>query len=172
MSHLRLIIVLAAALASQSCIAPPVAQDAMREPELREINRVFAQVVTEAHADPKITWVSGWEGNTRVNNCEDGSLKGLCWEWADLVYDRITPVARRVGWDTVKVTINNGWFSEHHAVAVFNPRVVHKNELLKHPDLPGWVLDAWRHGKAEVWTLNDWMRTPVIVFQPAAVLEP
>ena len=54
--------------------------------------------------------------------------------------------------------MNEGRSGEHHAVVVYDPRVVAEPDLLSRPEA-SFVLDAWRRGKADVYLLSEWLKT-------------
>ncbi|MEE9390994.1 MAG: hypothetical protein V3W41_00645 [Planctomycetota bacterium] len=137
--------------------------------ELGVIQQSLTRIVAEADANTRVSWVHGWGGNGDVKNCQDGSVMGYCWQWQELIYQRVGPEVRRVGWEAARININNDWFSEHHAVVVFDPKIISRDKLLGSPDLNGWVLDPWLHGKPEIYRLQDWLGSPVIVFESAAL---
>lgn len=158
-------------LLTTGCVAPPMSPAAMREPQLQYLNERFVKLVAKIKSDRRYEWVHGWDGNTLVNEDEEDRYRGLCWQWAEKVYAHMKPLAISVGWQARRVVINDEWFSEHHAVVVFDPQRIKADELLDNLEVPAYVLDAWRNGRPEVYTLADWVDTPVIVFNSAFVLR-
>ena len=164
----RSIICCFALLTLSACVSPVIV-NSRQEPELAQIRETFAACVERAHADPEVRWVHGWAGNSAIEARPDGSIMGYCYEWQELVHDNLAEVVRGLGWDLVKVNINRDWFSEHHAVIVFDPGRISREELLVRFGPGAWVLDAWQRGRADIYTLEDWVSIPVIVFEPASL---
>jgi hypothetical protein len=52
--------------------------------------------------------------------------------------------------------------SEHHAVVVWDPRRVRREELLPDgaPGRPAYVLDAWQRGEPDLYRLEAWLDLP------------
>ena len=163
---------LIALLALVSCASQPIDADAITDPALSAIRDQFRIVVADTLADPRTRWVAGWSGNSQVEDCPDGSVKGLCWQWQELVFARMQPTVHRVGWELVRININRDIFSEHKAVGVFNPLTIDRERLLSSDDPRAWVLDAWMHGAPDIYRLGDWVDLPWIVFEPAALEIP
>ena len=146
-----------------ACTATPVAPDDM-PPALQRIDEVYRGVVEEAYADPEVEWENGWYGNYLVHLDRD-KRRGLCWEWQELVFARVHPIATQVGWGIVGITINNGSFSEHHAVVVYDRARASQDDILRDDGSPhAWVLDAWANGRAEIFRVSEWIDNPLIVF--------
>ncbi len=151
---------------STGCAMRPLKPDNMPEPELLAIQEAFERTVEAAHNDPHINWVSGWMGNAMIN-LVGGNRKGKCFEWRNLVYDGVIPTVRRVGWDATGVVISKYTYSEHSAVVVFDPKYIGLDEILSAKEnQPVYVLDAWRHGRAEIYPMQAWLRLPLIVRSP------
>ena len=150
------------------CVSP-VKVDAKASPELAKIRDKFQHIVQTAHADENVEWVHGWSGNSAIAETgQDGTIMGYCYEWQELVYDKIKQTVKELEWDLVKININRDVFSEHHAVVVYDPKVISQKELLTRFE-PAWVLDAWQEGKADIFSLEEWLSIPVIVFEAAAL---
>ena len=166
-------ILLAVLLLPMGCVSPIVV-DSKKQPELSAIRAEFSAIVARAHEDEDVEWVSGWAGNSAIKETgEDGSMMGYCYEWQELVYEEIASCVRAQGWNLVKININRDWFSEHHAVVVFDEALISQEELLTKTGPGAYVLDAWQRGHADVFTLENWLSIPVIVFETAALeLEP
>lgn len=140
--------------------APPKTPAKYGHPELVEIHRAFERTLQEAKQDPTIHWRSGWTGNMVVN-IAGGDNRGLCYEWQRLIYLGVLPTVQRVGWHANGIVINKGTSHEHHAVVVFDPAISDQDHLLDDPDAnPAWVLDAWRRGQADIFTVKDWVKLP------------
>jgi len=164
-------LVLAIAVASLAgCAGAPIDPARIDDPALARIQAEFERIVAEAHADPDVEWTYGWAGNSAAKAAGDGSVRGLCYEWEELIHPRILPVCKDVGWEASGITLNFGWFSEHHSVVVWDPARVARDELLDTPD-SAWVLDAWQRAQADVYRLSDWLDLPWIVFEPAHLEE-
>ncbi len=141
------------------CAHPePIEITAASPPALVRIHAAMRQTIDAALADERVGWHSGWMGNILVNAVDNPARsRGLCWHWQDLVYDGVAPTLAEVGWSGVGVGKRMGTMREHHAVVVFDPRLVDAARLLT--DLPSdaYVLDAWASGAAEVYLLPDWI---------------
>jgi hypothetical protein len=141
------------------CAAPPPGAATIDDPALEEIRIAFAEVVAEAHADPSASWHHGWWGNLVVNHWGWlADLRGLCHEWQALTYEAVLPVARDVGWEVTGVVVSEDTRIEHHAVLAFDPRVVAVESILEETAAGDvYVLDAWRRGRADIYTLPGWL---------------
>lgn len=149
--------------------APPLRPSQYGHPELVEIHRAFERTLRAARQDPAIQWRSGWTGNMVVN-IAGGDNHGLCYEWQRLVYEGVLPTVKRVGWHANGIVINKGTSHEHHAVVVFDPAVSDQHHLLDAPgDNPAWVLDAWRRGKADIFTVQEWVQLPLFKQVPPKI---
>ncbi len=125
---------------------------------LERIRTDFVQVVDEANASQETRWRSGWIGNVLVNRRE-GREMGLCYHWQELVYRGVEDAANEVGWERVGIQINQDHHSEHHAVVVFDPYLITRDDLLQRQGpKPAFVLDAWRRGKPDVYRFDDWIK--------------
>lgn len=153
-----------------ACAIPLEHAELPRE-ELLEIQRDFEAIVAEAHADPDVDWRSGWMGNISVSE-DPERRRGLCYQWQEMVFERIAPTVERVGWSAVRVNVNVGHFNEHHAVIVWNPEEIERDRLLIVANPPAWVLDAWDSGRAEIFPLDGWVDGQVFVFTPPALEIP
>lgn len=145
----------------QGCAsAPPVAPAHYGKPALLEIHQAFERTVAAARRDPEVRWRSGWAGNVMINSLP-GNHRGLCYQWQSLVYAGVLPTVKQVGWHANGIVINQGTRHEHHAVVVFDPAVTDQNQIVADPHAnPAWVLDAWRRGEADVFTVQQWVALP------------
>ncbi len=149
--------------------ASPIVVDSRAQPKLASIRSEFSAIVANALHDDEVEWVSGWSGNSAIAEHPDGSIMGYCYEWQELVFEKIAALVHRQGWELVKININRDWFSEHHAVVVFDPKVISQENLLVRFGPEAYVLDAWQRGHPDVFTLEEWLSIPVIVFEAAAL---
>ena len=163
--------VLLAVIAMAGCHAPPLQPDEFDRPELVAIHAAFEDAVRAAHDDPTASWHSGWMGNAWIN-FRGGSTRGLCYQWQAWVYQHVAPTVVDVGWEAGGVAINVGTPGEHHAVVVFDPQLVSIDHLLESAgDVPAYVLDAWRRGRADIYRLDDWLELPLRVRRPAIIQD-
>jgi|CXWL01.1.fsa_nt_gi hypothetical protein len=126
-------------------------------PQLVEIAQVYARVVRDTRADPVHTWHHDWTGNI-ITNFIGGSHRGLCYEWQDHVWHGVYDTIRRQGWQGVGLVVEPGKSGEHHAIVVYDSRVIAREELLhRTPPREAWVLDPWETGRPLVYTLDDWL---------------
>lgn len=152
-----------------ACRTGPITPEDLPEPALVTIQAELDRVVARAYEDTDARWVHGWDGNDEVKATgEDGSVMGYCWHWQERVFAEMAATVRAEGWDLVRININRDWFSEHHAVAVWDPRIIQRDELLEKKE-PVWVLDPWLEGKPQILSLRDWLAIPVIVFESAGL---
>ncbi len=144
-----------------ACAPYPLKRESIEaDPRLAEIHAAFDRSVREARGHPDEDWWSGWEGNWIVNTF-GGDRRGLCYHWQEVVHRGVWTTVERVGWDAVGITINRDHGGEHHAVLVFDPVVTTREGVLGQPKpRHGFVLDAWRRGVPEVYTLDDWVTMP------------
>ena len=150
------------------CASAPVVVDDRQPEALRALQRRFAEVVAWAHADPNHTWVHGVDGNVRMNEGEEG-LRGYCYEWQELVFREIEPLARAWRWRASMIEINVGNILEHHAVLVHPVELGEPEEVLERRDPQAFVFDAWQNGQAEVYALGEWLTMPIFVLEGAAI---
>lgn len=126
--------------------------------EFTHIEGVFAATVDGLNHHPTEDWYSGWMGNCWVN-WRGGNKRGLCFQWQEAIWPNVSVAAREVGWDAVGICLNENRGSEHHAVIVWDPQLIAMENLLKGPPpRPAYVLDAWRRGKPDVFTLDEWLK--------------
>jgi hypothetical protein len=137
--------------------------------DLSHIQREFDRVVADIHEREDEQWYSDWYGNFLVNGGGD-EARGLCWHWQEAVYMGMKPVIDAMGWQTVGMVLNGGQRLEHHAVLVFDPKRIKASEILtRKPPRPVWVLDAWRHGKSEIYHLDSWLKYGAILATTAEI---
>ena len=154
-----------------ACITQPVAPDALPGPELLAIQQAFETTVARARQDPGATWHSGPIGNLWVNYWGEPNY-GLCYQWQKLVFQGVQQRVREVGWQATGIRINKDTDHEHHAVVVFNPAFIERDDLLRRPQQSqAYVLDPWRQGQADMYTLADWLKLPRKVEVPAQLKE-
>ncbi len=158
--------ILAAVLLS-GCATAPLQPTALTDSKLMQIQAAFEHTVSQAHAHPDATWVSGWSGNAWVN-LAGAPRYGLCYQWRDLVYAGVLPTVRRVGWAAKGIVISQGTVNEHHAVVVFDPQRLPVEQVLSaSQQQPAYVLDAWRRGRADIYPLHTWLQLPLFLRTPA-----
>lgn len=168
--RLTVLLLLGIIAALQGCAsAPPVPPSDYGQAALLEIHRAFEHTVRAARRDPQVRWRSGWAGNIIVNSLPSDD-RGLCYEWQSLVYAGVLPTVRHVGWHANGIAINQGTRNEHHAVIVFDPKVTDQDRILSDPaDNPAWVLDAWRRGEADIFTVQQWIALPLFRHTPPKI---
>lgn len=167
---MRALILLVPLLSLLGCASvPPMTPSQHGRPQLVEIHRAFERTLEAARHDPEVRWRSGWTGNVIVNTLP-GNDRGLCYEWQRLVYGGVLPTVKRVGWHANGIVINKGTRHEHHAVVVFDPAVSNQDRILSDPAAnPAWVLDAWRRGQADVFTVEQWIALPMFQQVPPKI---
>jgi hypothetical protein len=170
----------AAALALVALIAPalpactsaePVAPDRITDPSLRRIHASYVVLVRSVTEVPNNAWRAAWMGNLAVN-LSDGTQRGLCWHWRDLVYFTLLPTIRAQGWDARGIIANWATPMEHNAVVVFDPSRISAHTLLTSPPpRPAWVLDAWERAKPDLFTLDDWLDANPGTWDPPTIVD-
>ncbi|HED16083.1 MAG TPA: hypothetical protein ENI64_04600 [Gammaproteobacteria bacterium] len=169
-STLQCLTVAAMAMILTACVVKPIPHQSIQQSALREIAQSYRMTVRQAYESTNKTWVSGWAGNMAVN-FQDNNTYGLCYHWKKIVYAGVVETVERVGWRMTGITVNEATTHEHHAVLVYDPA------LFRHKDLPSpakqhlaYVLDPWRTGKAEIYTLDKWLeRAGQITVEPRLV---
>ncbi len=156
------------ALLCAGCASPVAVRDG-DPPELRQLADLYTRTVQETARDPRFEWVYGWDGNDRIAEEGNERLRGLCYEWQELIYRAIRPEAKRLGWKASMIAVNENWFSEHHAVLVHDPDRGDSGEVLARREEEAWVFDPWISGRPEVYRLRSWLAIPWIVFNPARI---
>ena len=151
------------------CAAPLVDPVQRGEPALVEIQEAFVRAVDWARSHPHLDWTSGWTGNAIVGMTDETTV-GLCYDWQELAWDFTCPAVERVGWRVDGIAINEETWSAHYAVVVWDPTRVRREQLLALPaDAPAFVLDAWRNGEPEIYTVADWIKIPILVMEEPAL---
>lgn len=157
-------LVLAALTVLGGCATKPDPIASTDDPALAEIREAFQRAVQRAGDDPAIDWHSGWSGNLWINFW-GANNRGLCHHWQAYTYDEVIATVERVRWEACGVAVNRETKNEHHAVLVWDPAGVSRDEIagaLPHalPGAPTYVLDPWRYGRADIWRLGDWIAIP------------
>ncbi|MDT8404309.1 hypothetical protein [Sulfuriflexus sp.] len=152
------------------CVVLPLHHDSIEDPALLEIRTAFARTVEQTLNDPEQQWTSGWLGNMWINFHGDDN-RGLCYEWKYRVHAGVQETVQRVGWQATAIVINRGAAHEHHAVVVYDPAQVSAGKLLAaRPSEPVYILDAWRQGQADIYTMHDWLQLPMSVSVAAEII--
>lgn len=90
-------------------------------------------------------------------NHDPAHVLGLCHQWQRVTWEAASPAAGSVGWVAAAVSQNAGDDDEHHAVVVFDPKMVHMQDLTATPPPRlAWVLDPWITGTPEAYAWDDW----------------
>lgn len=161
---------LLALLALSGCVVLPIHHDSIEDPALRKIKTAFANTVEQALNDPEQQWTSGWMGNMWINFHGDNN-RGLCYEWKYRVHAGVKESVQAVGWRATGITINRGAEHEHHAVVVYDPKQITAEQLLSaRPTQAVYVLDAWRQGQSDIYTISDWLQLPMTVSVAAEII--
>jgi len=150
-------------LTLQACVAVPVQVVSQDNGPLVEIQAVFESLLQQGSGvESGQIWHSGWLGNIMINAL-GGSNRGLCHHWQQRVYDGVQPTVSRLGWHAEGVVINRRTYFEHHAVLVYDPQEVSNTDLLEGRSRDrAWVLDGWRRGQPDVYTLEQWLTLPLV----------
>lgn len=167
--------------------AEPVPRHAIAGTPLESVARAYDAAVERALSHPEISWHSGWVGNLFVNGLGDGH-RGLCHHWQVYVHSAIKATADRAGLATVGIIVNWSQPPEHNAVIVYDPNRLSTRDLLprrtpqqlaRTGPRAAWVLDPWHAGRADIFTLDDWLfmypgsqRPPDLVSLPERVRLP
>lgn len=139
------------------------------DPRLASVQADFQAVVDHAYHHPSQDWYYGWMGNFWRNTWR-GNRRGLCYEWQAVVYEGVRESAPKAGLVAIGIMKDQFKGTEHHAVLVF-PRgdfATSQDNQTTGPDVGwillaqpeprrAWVLDAWRYGNADIFTLDDWL---------------
>lgn len=145
-----------------ACASEPTPIGPHADPALVAIRDEYSLLVSELRADD---WHSGWMGNTAVNVL-GGNESGLCWQWQRVVYERVRPIARSLGWDAIGIVVNDELPGVHRAVIVFDPARTPRTALALRvspqaapagPAPAAYVLDPWRRAEPDVFDLDDWL---------------
>jgi hypothetical protein len=168
-SSLQPVVLAALLTVLAGCAATPPGAAEISGPALREIQIAFAQAVEEAHRDPDASWHHGWWGNLVVNHW--GWLaehRGLCHHWQEMTYAAVLPTATAVGWELTGIVVSDATRNEHHAVLAFDPSRVAREAILTGPDVDDevFVLDAWRRGRPDIYSLPGWLDGLTVIHTP------
>ncbi len=126
-------------------------------PGFAEIYGAYQQSVTSCLASEDEVWHAGWFGNGLVYVLDD-SHKGLCYQWQDVVLEAVLPVAQAEGWQAIAINKEYDKMGEHHAVLVYEKDETKPSDFYRDAyTRPAYVLDPWRRGKADVYTMAVWM---------------
>ncbi|MCE2965965.1 MAG: hypothetical protein ACK5WB_02145 [Phycisphaerales bacterium] len=132
----------------------------LAEPRMAAVMDAYERVVADANASTSPRWHAGLTGNLSTNLFPTGNL-GLCYHWQSIVFDTVAPVARSRGLQVTGIAHDRSTFAEHHAVVVFDPARISRDELLPPRTVPtrgvAFVLDAWRTGTPAVYDLDHWL---------------
>lgn len=157
-------------LALSGCVVLPIQHDSIEDPALLKIKAAFANTVEQTLNDPEQQWTSGWLGNMWINFHGDNN-RGLCYEWKYRVHAGVKETVQAVGWRATGIVINRGAEHEHHAVVVYDPEQISAEQLLNaRPAQSAYVLDAWRQGQADIYTISDWLQLPITVAVAAEII--
>jgi hypothetical protein len=158
----------ACALVLPACNPAPLGRERiLAEPRMAPVLAAYERIVADANASTTPRWHAGLTGNLSANVFPDGNL-GLCYHWQSIVFDTVAPVARERGMQVIGIAHDRSTFAEHHAVVVFDPARLSRDELLRpvagagprgRPPSLGraFVLDAWRTGTPAVYDLDHWL---------------
>ncbi len=162
----RLAILALCVAVAPGCQASPIDRSAIEDRALLRISGAFEDVVAAARRHPALQWHSGWIGNLWVNAGGEERL-GLCYQWQEWVYQEIVDAVESVEWDACGVAVNMETNHEHHAVVVYDPHRTRRERILETPDTdPAYVLDAWRRGRPDIYTMADWLTLTTIRVPP------
>lgn len=139
------------------------------DPRLTTVQADYRLVVEQAYHHPSQDWYYGWMGNFWRNTWR-GNRRGLCYEWQAVVYEGVRESAPKAGLVAIGIEKDRAKSSEHHAVLIFPKGDVVTSRagattgpeagwilLGQAPPRRAWVLDAWRYGRADIFTLDEWL---------------
>ncbi len=162
-----LALTLCACTAYHAC---PLDADTLDDPVLRSIHARYAQLVDDLHADPATNWHAGWQGNALVHVLP-GRHMGLCVDWQREVYFGLREHITAEGWQAVPIAVRVGTIREHHAVLVYDPkRVSLRLPDIARPSARSFVLDPWKRGRPDMFSMHDWLR-PYAEQHPPFLIE-
>jgi hypothetical protein len=139
--------------------------------ELTQIYNIYSKAVEATRYDNTRKWRNGAVGNIWINTF-GGENYGLCYQWQNYIYKQTLSTIQDVGWISSGIVINKGTDWEHHAVIVYDPRKINKNKILDNESADQiYVLDPWRTGNADIYTLENWLKLPFIITVPASLEE-
>lgn len=167
-SLVRLLALLPLLLLLSACHLPTPLKE-LPDARLAPVQADFQAVVDYAYHHSNQDWYYGWMGNFWRNTWR-GNRRGLCYEWQAVVYEGVRESAPKAGLVAIGIMKDRTKGTEHHAVLVF-PRgdfATSDNAQGTGPDAGwillaqpeprrAWVLDAWRYGEADIFTLDDWL---------------
>ena len=158
------------AMVLAACAAKPIPHQSIQQPALKEIAQSYRMTVKQAYKSKNNTWVSGWAGNMYVNFSDEHTY-GLCYHWKKIVYAGVIETVTRTGWSATGIVVNEGTTHEHHSVLVYNPALFRQKDLNRPANHHlAYVLDPWREGKADIYTLDKWLkRSGEIVVEPRLI---
>lgn len=152
------------------CVALPIQDENIADPAFQQIRNAYIQTVNDALNDPNENWTSGWLGNMWVN-FHEGKQRGLCYQWKYRVHAGVKDTVLRNSWEISGIVVNEGVKHEHHAVLVYDPRRIHKEQLLTAAHhLPVYILDPWRQGQPDIYHVRDWLKLPSETTVPARLI--
>lgn len=155
----------------QGCSANPIPHERLQPQALVAIAQAYRDTVQEAYSSRETRWHSGPIGNMVVNYWGEPNA-GLCYQWQQLVYQGVHDRTRDAGWQALGIRINKGTDHEHHAVVVFDPVWIAPEELLEQAEVSNaYVLDPWRSGQADIYSLSEWLKLPRAVEVPAQLKQ-
>jgi len=165
-----LLAVIALVMLLTACVAKPIPHPSIQQSALKEIAQSYRLTVQQAYQSKNNIWVSGWSGNLLVNFKSEHTY-GLCYHWKKIVYAGVIETVERVGWQATGIVVNEATAHEHHSVLVYNPTRFRKKDLSRPAAHHlAYVLDPWREGKADIYTLDKWLeRAGKIVVEPKLV---
>jgi len=167
---LQYLVIAMMALALAACVAKPIPYQSIQQSALKEIVQSYRVTVRQAYESKNNTWVSGWAGNMIVHLQAENTY-GLCYHWKKIVYAGVIETATRVGWRVTGIVVNEATAHEHHSVLVYDPALFNQKDLSRPATHHlAYVLDPWREGKADIYTLDKWLeRAGQITVEPRLV---
>lgn len=139
-----------------ACHLPTPLRD-LPDPRLASVHAAYARGVESMRASTNEDWYNGWAGNIWCNTW-GGNRRGLCYEWQARTYEAVREAAPAQCLDAVGIMRDRDRSSEHHAVLLFAHATTSGPQLLDAPPpRPAWVLDPWRYGHADIFTLDEWL---------------
>lgn len=152
--------ILVLALAPLPACHLPTPMRAIDDPRLARVHDDYARAVDALKASRDEDWYSGWMGNI-WRNTWGGNRRGLCYEWQARTYEAVREVAPAEGFDAIGIMRDRDRPSEHHGVLLIAHGAGTGPRLMEAPPpRAGWVLDPWRYGRADVFTLDEWLGLP------------
>jgi hypothetical protein len=125
--------------------------------ELNTIQSAFDRIVAEIYSRDWEEWHHGPFGNFIIY-WKRGNNRGYCHEWQTEVFEAITPLIHRLNWQADKISVGLGTSKEHHVVLVYDPTILTREKISASPRrAQAFVLDAWYHGRSDIYQLKDWL---------------